>query len=66
MTKAVATSTDAAAAPASEPAKPEIVKSEIGKPEIALAGPDQAEEAAQVATEARPEEAPAARRSAAE
>jgi sec-independent protein translocase protein TatB len=71
MTKAVATSTGAAAAEAvaAEAAKPEIGKQEIGnqeigKSEIALSGPEPAQPVP-AETEAAPE-APAARRSAAE
>ena len=60
MTKAVATSTDAPEAGASDAAKPEI-----GKSEIALTGPEPAAAVAPVDKEAEPE-APAARRSAAE
>ena len=60
MTKALATSTDAPEAGASDAAKPEI-----GKSEIALTGPEPAAAAAPVDKEAEPE-APAARRSAAE
>jgi sec-independent protein translocase protein TatB len=60
MTKAVATSTDAPEAGASDAPKPEI-----GKSEIALTGPEPAAAVAPVDKEAEPE-APAARRSAAE
>jgi sec-independent protein translocase protein TatB len=60
MTKALATSTDAPEAGASDAAKPEI-----GKSEIALTGPEPAAAVAPVDKEAEPE-APAARRSAAE
>jgi len=60
MTKAVATSTDAPEAGASDAAKPEI-----GESEIALTGPEPAAAVAPVDKEAEPE-APAARRSAAE
>jgi len=61
MTKAVEGPAEAAAeAPASEPGKSEIAKSEI-----ALAGPEPAGAVAEAAPEAEPE-APAARRSAAE
>ena len=68
MTKAVAASTDvgeagaaeaAASEPANEPARPEM-----GESQIALTGPEAAEAAAPIETEAP--EAPAARRSAAE
>jgi sec-independent protein translocase protein TatB len=60
MTKAVSTSTSAAEADVSDPGK-----SEIGKSEIALTGPELAQAAAPADKEAEPE-APAARRSAAE
>ena len=60
MTKALATSTDAPEAGASDAAKPEI-----GESEIALTGPEPAAAVAPVDKEAEPE-APAARRSAAE
>ena len=60
VTKAVEPPADAA-----EAAAPELIKSEIGKSEIALTGPEPAGAVAQAASEAEPD-APAARRSAAE
>jgi sec-independent protein translocase protein TatB len=65
MTKAVSTSGGAPEVLAADAATPEIGKSEIDRPEIALAGPEPAAPAARADTEAEPE-APAARRSAAE
>jgi hypothetical protein len=64
MTKAVATSTGAPEAVAADAATSEVGKSDIEKPEIALAGPEPAAAAAPVEKEAEPEAS--AQRSAAE
>ena len=64
MTKAVATSASVPEAVASDAATPVVGKSDIEKPEIALAGPEPAAAAAPVEKEAEPEAS--AQRSAAE
>ena len=64
MTKAVATSSSVPEAVASDAATSEVGKSDIEKPEIALAGPEPAAAAALVEKEAEPEAS--AQRSAAE
>jgi len=64
MTKAVATSAGVPEAVASDAATSEVGKSDIEKPEIALAGPEPAAAAALVEKEAEPEAS--AQRSAAE
>jgi sec-independent protein translocase protein TatB len=64
MTKAVVTSTGAPEAVAADAATSEVGKSDMEKPEIALAGPEPAAAAAPVEKEAEPEAS--AQRSAAE